>query len=50
MRDLDLPVPTDLFDVQENDLAAGELNFLFPRKGWLPAPLLLPLLDAAPKS
>lgn len=51
MRDLDLPTPTDLFDVQENLLAATELNFLFPRKGWLPAPLFLPLLDTpGPKS
>ncbi len=57
MRDLDLPTPTDLFDVQENLLAATELNFLFPRKGWLPAPQFLPLLEApvspsasAPKS
>ena len=45
MRNLDLPSPTDLFDAQENQLAVTELNFLFPRKGWLPAPLLLPLLD-----
>jgi len=45
MRDLDLPVPTDLFDVQENPLAADELRFLFSRKGWLPSPLLLALLD-----
>lgn len=48
MRNLDLDVPPDLFDVQENSLAATDLNFLFPRKGWLPAPLLLPFLgDAA---
>ena len=46
MRDLDLPRPIDLFDVEENLSAATELNFLFPRKGWLPAPRLLPLLDA----
>lgn len=45
MRDLDLPVPVDLFDVQENALAAGELAPLFPAKGWLPSPLLLVLLD-----
>ncbi len=43
MRDLDLPVPVDLFEVQENSLAAGELRFLFPAKGWLP-PVLLDLL------
>lgn len=45
MRNLDLPTPVDLFDVQENELAADELRFLFPPKGWLPAPLLLALLD-----
>jgi O-antigen ligase len=45
MRNLDLPPPTDLFDVQENVLAAGEMRFLFPRKGWLPGPLAVLLLD-----
>jgi len=45
-RNLDLPPPVDLFDVQENRLAADELSFLFPPKGWLPAPLLIELLDA----
>ncbi|MBS0664183.1 MAG: O-antigen ligase family protein [Verrucomicrobia bacterium] len=40
MRNLDLPVPVDLFEVQENALAAGELHFLFPHKGWLPTSLL----------
>jgi tetratricopeptide (TPR) repeat protein len=45
MRDLDLPVPTDLFDVEENSLATGEYRFLFPAKGWLPGPLLLQLLE-----
>jgi O-antigen ligase len=45
MRDLDLPVPVDLFDVQENALAAGEFAFLFPAKGWLPSPQILALLD-----
>ncbi|MBS0632799.1 MAG: O-antigen ligase family protein [Verrucomicrobia bacterium] len=44
MRDLDLPVPVDLYDVQENVLAATELSFLFPAKGWLPTPLLPALL------
>lgn len=47
MRNLDLPPPRDLFDVQENALAAGELRFLFPAKGWLPAPLLRELLEPA---
>ncbi len=45
MRNLDLPVPVDLFDVQENALATGPLAFLFPRKSWLPSPLLLEFLD-----
>lgn len=48
MRNLDLPVPVDLYDVQENALAATELSFLFPAKGWLPTPLLPALL--APSS
>ncbi|ACB75059.1 O-antigen ligase family protein [Opitutus terrae] len=46
MRNLDLPPPVDLVDVQENMLATDELRFLFPAKGWLPGPLLLALLDA----
>ena len=45
MRNPDLPEPVDLFDVQENTLATGEFRFLFPRKGWLPTPLLLLLLE-----
>jgi len=44
MRNLDLPAPTDLFDVEENALATGELRFVFPHKGWLPGPVLLHLL------
>ncbi|MEO6568272.1 MAG: O-antigen ligase family protein [Opitutaceae bacterium] len=44
MRNLDLPVPTDVFDVQENSLATGEYRFLFPAKGWLASPLLPALL------
>ncbi len=43
MRNLDLPAPTDLFDVQENALATGGLRFLFPHKGWLPTRVFLPL-------
>lgn len=46
MRNLDVPAPIDLFDVQENLLAANLLSFLFPPKGWLPSPLLLELLEA----
>ena len=45
MRDLDLAIPVDLFDVQENFLAV-ELRPLFPAKGWLRSPVLLTLLDA----
>lgn len=45
MRNLDLPPPVDLFDVQENALATGSLAFLFPQKGWLPSPWLLEFLD-----
>ena len=50
MRNLDLPVPVDLFDVHENALATGPLAFLFPRKSWLPSPLLLEFLDNPPPS
>jgi uncharacterized protein involved in response to NO len=46
-HDLDLAPPVDLFDVQENTLAGGELRFLFPAKGWLPGPMLAGLLDRA---
>lgn len=46
MRDLDLPAPIDVFEVQENDLAAGEYRFLFPAKGWVPSPELLKFLQA----
>jgi len=44
MRNLDLPAPRDLFDVQENALATREYRFLFPEKGWLASPLLPALL------
>ncbi|MDB6167495.1 MAG: hypothetical protein JWM88_359 [Verrucomicrobia bacterium] len=36
MRNLDLAVPLDVFAVEENFLATGEFQFLFPPKGWLP--------------
>lgn len=45
MRNLDLPPPLDLFDVRETILAADDLGFLFPAKGWLPSPLLPQLLN-----
>ncbi len=48
-RNLDLPPPVDLFDVQENLLAANLLSFLFPPKGWLPSPLLVDLLESSPQ-
>jgi hypothetical protein len=50
MRNLDLPTPVDLFEVQENSLASGDLAELFPKKGWLPAPLLVGALDGEAKS
>jgi O-antigen ligase len=48
MKNLDVPPPVDLFDVQEDPRMAESLRFLFPRKGWLPSPLLLELLDTPP--
>ncbi len=48
MKNLDVPPPVDLFDVQEDPRMAESLRFLFPPKGWLPSPLLLELLDTPP--
>ena len=48
MKNLDVPPPEDLFDVQEDPRMADSLRFLFPRKGWLPSPLLLEWLEAPP--
>lgn len=45
MRNLDLPTPVDLFDVRE---PAAPAAASLPPKGWLPAPLLLSLLDPPP--
>lgn len=48
MRNLDVPPPTDLFDVRE---PANHPPFPLdelPPKGWLPSPLLLSLLDSPP--
>ncbi len=63
MRNLDLPVPTDLFDVRELAPTASSPSLSsspplipsvspssaspLPPKGWLPSPLLLSLLDAS---
>ncbi len=44
MRNLDLAPPLDLFDVREPAAPPSWLQSL-PAKGWLPAPLLLELLD-----
>jgi O-antigen ligase len=44
MRNLDLPPPSDLFDVREPATPPEKL----PPKGWLPSPLLLSLLDSPP--
>jgi len=48
MKNLDVPPPMDLFDVQEDPRMADSLRFLFPRKGWLPSPLLRAWRDAPP--
>jgi hypothetical protein len=48
MKNLDVQPPEDLFDVQEYPRMADSLHFLFPRKGWLPSPLLLEWLEAPP--
>jgi O-antigen ligase len=45
MRNLDIPPPVDLYDVQESSTATGELSELFPLKGWLPAKVIVELLD-----
>lgn len=46
MRNLDLPVPADLYDVREDPRFPGSVPFPLPSKGWLPSPRLLNLLDA----
>ena len=48
MRNLDLAPPTDLYDVREDPRFPASLSFPLPGKGWLPAPVLLKLLDASP--
>ncbi|HVU26046.1 MAG TPA: hypothetical protein VHE13_18080, partial [Opitutus sp.] len=48
MRNLDLAPPVDVFGIQENSLAVDKYSFLFPAKGWLPAPLMIALLDSPP--
>lgn len=45
MRNHDLIVPIDLFDVREDPRFAASVSFPLPPKGWLPSPLLLKLLD-----
>lgn len=46
MRNLDLPPPVDLYDVREVEPAGDDAGPPLPRKGWLPAPRVLALLDA----
>ena len=46
MRNSDLPVPTDLYDVREDPRFPASAPFPLPSKGWLPSPRLLKLLDA----
>jgi hypothetical protein len=48
MRNLDLLPPRDLFDVREPLAGAPSGAEAPPPKGWLPAPLLLSLLDTQP--
>ncbi|MEY2878474.1 MAG: hypothetical protein RLZZ15_854, partial [Verrucomicrobiota bacterium] len=43
-RQLDLPAPLDLYDVREPATPPADLAAL-PAKGWLPAPVLLPLVN-----
>ena len=46
MRNLDLPPPTDLYDVRESLPApSSPASSPLPPKGWLPSPLLLKFLD-----
>jgi hypothetical protein len=45
MRNLDLPVPTDVYDVREDPRFPASVPFALPTKGWLPSPQLLKLLD-----
>jgi O-antigen ligase len=45
MRNLDLPVPADLYDVREDPRFPPSVPFPLPSKGWLPSPQLLKLLD-----
>lgn len=46
MRDLDLPVPVDLYDVREDPRFPASVSFILPSKGWMPSPRLLNLLHA----
>jgi len=48
MRNSDLAPPFDLYDVREDPRFPASVPFPLPDKGWLPAPVLLKLLDAAP--
>ncbi len=50
MRNLDLAIPVDLYDVREDPRFPASVPFALPGKGWLPSPRLLKLLDAAPAS
>lgn len=45
MRNLDLPLPTDVWVVQEKPVRTSAQGFLWPDKGWLPSPMLIALLD-----
>lgn len=45
MRNPDLPVVVDLYDVREDPRFPSSVPFPLPPKGWLPSPRLLNLLD-----
>jgi hypothetical protein len=49
MRNSDLPVPTDLYDVREDPRFPASVPFTLPSKGWRPF-LRLPNLSDAPAS
>lgn len=46
MRDLDLPMPVDLYDVREDPRFPASVPFPLPSKGWMPSDRLLNLLYA----
>ncbi|HEY8994179.1 MAG TPA: O-antigen ligase family protein, partial [Lacunisphaera sp.] len=45
MRNQDIGIPVDLYDVREDPRFPASVPFPLPSKGWLPSPRLLKLLD-----